>query len=55
MSAIETMIWVLSVLFAGDYSVSDIDYSVRSLFDTGVILEDSIFWNCATMGNKVCG
>lgn len=38
-----------------DYSLEEIMYSVESLFTTGVVQEDSIFWNCATMGNGICG
>lgn len=39
----------------GAYSVEEITYSVDSLWSTGVVQEDSIFWNCATMGNRICG
>lgn len=55
MGAIETIVWVLVSVLSGEFPVSDIVYSVESLFQTGEILEDSIFWNCETMGNKVCG
>lgn len=39
----------------GAYSLEDVRYSIESLWDTGVVHEDSVFWNCATMGNRSCG
>jgi len=36
-------------------SLADIFYALSSLLTTGRIEEDSIFWNCALMGNRVCG
>lgn len=41
----------LTALISGDYSIGDIVYSVESLVSTGVVQEDSIFWNPDTMGN----
>lgn len=56
MSAIMAILITLVSMIGGEtYSTDDIIYSVDSLIRTGVILEDSIFWDCATMGNGICG
>lgn len=49
------LVFVLFSLFGEGASVSDLVYAVTSLVQTGTVVEDSILWDCATMGNKVCG
>lgn len=48
-------ILVMFVTFLTNASLDDVIYSITSLLETGIVEEDSIFWNCATMGNLVCG
>ena len=38
----------------GSDPIADIVYSVISYVDTGVVVEDSVFWDSCTMGNMSC-
>lgn len=48
-------ILIMLVTFASSASIDDVIYSITSFLETGIVEEDSIFWNCATMGNLICG
>lgn len=48
-------ILVMLVTFISGAPLDNVIYSITSFLETGIVEEDSIFWDCATMGNRICG
>ncbi len=54
MSIIMSIIAALTLGFTGNASPAEVEYAIDSLLQTGVVLEDSILFDCALHGNQQC-